>query len=149
MLSLNWDVHGSLLIGTGINGVVYRVKDGSAVLIFDAPESSISSVVSDGDGNVYAGTSPKGIVYKITPDGRARQVYTKAARVLSMTADQRNNIYAVSDGTLRIARMRPLSSSIRGRKRCSILARLQRLYGRALCRTGNIGSVYMSKCVAI
>ncbi|MCL5103794.1 MAG: hypothetical protein M1133_06725 [Armatimonadetes bacterium] len=152
VLSLSWDVHGSLIVGTGINGVVYRVsKDGTAAPIFDAAENAISSVVSDGDGNVYAGTSPKGIVYKITPDGRSKPVFTKASRVLSMTSDQRNNIYAVSDGTLvRIAPDETVIQLDSSRDKVQYLSLVfNELTGALYAGTGNIGSVYTSKCCDI
>lgn len=151
-LSLYWDPHGSLLIGTGINGIVYRAnKNGGVQPIFDAAESSITSVVADGDGNVYAGTAPKGIIYKITPDGRAKSVYSKANRVLSMISDSRNNIYAVSDNTLvKITpdeRVVQLDSS---RDKVTYLSlALNEETDELYAGTGNIGSVYVSKCCDI
>lgn len=149
ILSLSWDAHGSLLIGTGINGVVYRAtRAGRVTPIFDAAEDSITSVVADGDGNVYAGTSPRGVIYKIFPDGRSKQVYTKANRVLSMVADSRNNVYAVSDNTLvKIAPDETVTQLDSSKDKVQFLAVALEEDGSELyAGTGNIGSVYVSKC---
>jgi len=149
ILSLSWDPHGSLLIGTGINGVVYRAtRSGAVTPIFDAPEDSITSVVADGDGNAYAGTSPKGVIYKIFPDGRSKQVYTKANRVLSMVTDSRNNVYAVSDTTLvRITPDETVTQLDSSKDKVQFLAvALDEDASELYAGTGNIGSVYISKC---
>jgi len=149
VLSLSWDPHGSLLIGTGINGVVYRAaSNGSVTPIFDAAEDSITSVVADGDGNAYAGTSPKGVIYKIFPDGRSKQVYTKANRVLSMVSDSHNNVYAVSDNTLvKIAPDETVTQLDSSQDKVQFLAlALNEDASELYASTGNVGSVYVSKC---
>ncbi len=149
ILSLSWDPHGSLIAGTGINGVVYRVDSGGkASPIFDAPENSITAVVSDGDGNVYAGTSPKGVVFKIKPDGRSETVYSKAERVLSMVSDARNSIYAVSDGSLaKISPTGAVTTLNSGKDKVQFLALAFNDQNSTLyAGTGNIGSIYVSKC---
>ena len=149
VLSLSWDPHGSLLIGTGINGVVYRAtRGGNAKPIFDAPEDSITSVVADGDGNAYAGTSPKGAIYKVFADGRSKTVYTKANRVLSMVCDTHNNVYAVSDGTLvKIAPDETVTQLDSAKEKAQFLSlALNEDASELYASTGNIGSVYVSKC---
>ncbi len=149
VLSLFWDVHGSLLAGTGINGVVYRIdKQGAAKPIFDADEDSITSVVADGKGNVYAGTSPKGVIYRISPDGRSKSLFTKATRVLSMTVDSNDNVYAVSDGTVvRIAPDETVVQLDSSQDKVQFLSLSYNEHTGALyAGTGNIGSVYISKC---
>ena len=152
VLSLGWDPHGSLLIGTGINGVVYRAtKAGGVKPIFDAAEDSVTSVVSDGDGNAYVGTSPKGVVYKVFPDGRSKTVYTKANRVLSMVCDSRNNVYAVSDGT--VVKISPDETVVQldsSKDKVQFLSlALDESKNELYASTGNIGSVYVSKCCDI
>lgn len=149
VLSLHWDEQGSLLAGTGINGVVYRIdKHGRAEPIFDANEDSITAVTSDSQGNVYVGTSPKGVVYRISPNGRSKPVFSKATRVLSIVCDSRDNIYAVSDGT--VVRISPDETVVQldsAQDKVQFLSltfneRTNTLYA----GTGNIGSVYVSKC---
>lgn len=149
VLSLHYDSHGYLLAGTGINGVVYKIdKLGKAMPIFDANEDSITSIVTDSKENVYAGTSPKGVVYKIAPDGRSKPLFTRATRVLSMAADSRDNIYAVSDGTVvRIAADETTVQLDSAQDKVQFLSlTYNEATGALYSGTGNIGSIYISKC---
>ena len=152
VLSLHWDKNRSLIVGTGINGVVYRIdKSGRAEPIFDANEDSITAVKSDSQGNVYVGTSPKGAVYKISPNGRSKPVFSKATRVLSIVCDNRDNIYAVSDGT--VVRISPDETVIQldsAQDKVQFLSLAFNEHTNTLyAGTGNIGSVYVSKCCEV
>jgi sugar lactone lactonase YvrE len=152
VLSLHYDSHGYILAGTGINGVVYKIdKLGKATPIFDANEDSITSIVTDSKENVYAGTSPKGVVYKITPDGRSKPLFTRASRVLSMARDSRDNIYAVSDGT--VVRIAPDETTVQldsAQDKVQFLSlTFNEATGTLYSGTGNIGSVYISKCCEV
>lgn len=152
VLSLHWDPAGSLLVGTGINGLVYRIDEmGRPQAIYDASEEAITSVVSDNAGNVYAGTSPQGAVYKIAPNGRSKVVLPKATRVLSMARDSAGNIYAVSDGTLvKIAPDETVIQLDSSKNRVQFLAlTFNEKTGSLYAGTGNIGSVFVSKCCDI
>ncbi len=61
---------GSIYLGTGSEGKVFKVtKDGKVSLFFDSPQLEIYSLVLDRNGNVYAGASPDGVIYRITPKG--------------------------------------------------------------------------------
>ena len=147
VLSLAWDPHGSLLIGTGTNGVVYRAdKSGRAKPIFDAPEDSATSVVSDGDSNAFVGT--KSAIYKVDPNGRSKVVYAKASRVMSMACDSHNNIYAVSDTTLvKIAPDDTVVQLDSAQEKLQFLClALNEAENELYASTGNVGSVYLSKC---
>ena len=149
VLSLHWSPLGYLYVGTGINGIVYKMdKYGKTDPIFDANEDSITAVTSDGNGNVYAGTSPKGSIYKISPDGRSKSVYSKATRVLSMVNDKHNNIYAVSEGMLiKIAPNETVTMLDSSQEKVQFLSlSLNEEAGALYAGTGNIGSVYLSKC---
>ena len=59
LLSLISDGKDLLYIGTDPNGLVYRFnrKTKESFVMFDAPESEISTLVLDGKGNLYAGTA--------------------------------------------------------------------------------------------
>ena len=149
VLSLHWSTDGYLLVGTGINGIVYKMdKFGKTEPIFDANEDSITAVTSDSKGNVYAGTSPKGSIYRISPDGRSKAVYTKASRVLSMVSDKNNNIYAVSDSTLiKIAPNDTVTMLDSTQEKVQFLSLTLNEESNSLyASTGNIGSIYISKC---
>ena len=147
VLSLAWDPHGSLLIGTGINGVVYRAdKTGAVKPIFDAPEDAATSVVSDGTGNTFVGT--KSAIYKVDAQGRSKVVFAKAVRVSSMACDSLNNIYAASDTMLvRIAPDDTVVQLDSAQEKLQFLSiALNEADNEFYASTGNVGSVYVSKC---
>lgn len=153
VLALFWDdARNSLLIGTGINGIVYKADaSGHASPLFDAEEEAISSIVADSSGSIYAGTSSKGIVYKITPDGRSKSVLSKTSRILALARDPQDNIYAISDGNVvKITPKEvvvPLDSAKDKVQYLSLVYNNQT--GALYAGTGNIGSVYVSKCCDI
>lgn len=152
VLSLYCESNGSLLIGTGINGIVYRAdKYGAIKPVFDANEGSITSVVSDSNGNIYAGTSPKGSIYKIKSDGSSETLYSKADKVFAMAIDKKDNIYAVSDGNLiEISPDKTVINLDSGESKMQFLSlSYNDLTGALYAGTGNIGSVYVSRCCDI
>ena len=65
---------GSLAVGTGESGKIYRVKAANATpeasLLFDTSDSHIITLASDSAGNLYAGTDSNGLVLKFGPDGK-------------------------------------------------------------------------------
>jgi len=61
---------GSLYLGTGHNGRVYRLKGGKVELYFQAPEMDVTCLALDSKGVLYAGTSPNGKIYRITGVGQ-------------------------------------------------------------------------------
>ncbi|MCE5198843.1 hypothetical protein LLG39_07695 [bacterium] len=149
ILSLHWDSKIGLVAGTGIKGVVYKVTpSGRTEPVFDAPESAIASIATDNKGNIYAGTSPKGVIYKIGADARSKTIFSKADRVLSMTTDAAGNVYAVSDGTLvKIAPDETVIQLDSSQDKVQFLSTVYNEHTGALyASTGNIGSIYISKC---
>ena len=66
---------GSLAVGTGENGRIYRVRsanaDPDASLLYDTSETNIISLAADKAGNLYAGTDPDGFVLRFGADGKA------------------------------------------------------------------------------
>ena len=66
---------GSLYLGTGHQGNVYRIDPkGSAQLLWSAPEIEVFAIAVAPDGSVFAGTSPDGKVYRINDKGE-HEVY--------------------------------------------------------------------------
>ncbi len=66
-LSLHSGPGGSVYLGTGHGGKIFRLEaDGKATLFFQAPEMDVSVLTMDSKGTLFAGTSPNGKVYKIT-----------------------------------------------------------------------------------
>lgn len=64
------DSHGTLYLGTGNDGRVYKVTaKGDTSLFFDAPELEVYALAVDQRDRLYAATSPNGKVYRINNDG--------------------------------------------------------------------------------
>lgn len=66
---------GSLFVGTGHQGNVYRIgPKGKSTLLWSAPEIEVFALAVASDGDVFAGTSPNGKVYRIDNKGE-HEVY--------------------------------------------------------------------------
>ena len=94
---------GSLAVGTGENGKIYRVKSANAApsdsLFFDTSETHIISMAIDKTGNLYAGTDASGLVLRFSPDGRPFALIDSPLReihALAVGAD--NSVYALALG---------------------------------------------------
>ncbi|MFN0277904.1 MAG: hypothetical protein ACKVRN_04800 [Pyrinomonadaceae bacterium] len=65
---------GSLAVGTGDGGKIYKIKTANSTpessLMFDTSELHIISLATDKQGNLYAGTDSSGVVMRFGPDGR-------------------------------------------------------------------------------
>ena len=72
--SLARDAEGRLYVGTGNDGKIFRIENGKASLLFDAPELEVHALAVGKDGTVYAGTAPDGKVYAIDRAGKS-EVY--------------------------------------------------------------------------
>jgi sugar lactone lactonase YvrE len=80
IMALALDGRENLYVGTGNNGIIYRVTpDGKTSVLFDAKENSITGITADKDGSIYAVTGPKGILYRISPDGGATSLFDRSA----------------------------------------------------------------------
>ncbi|MEK7724714.1 MAG: hypothetical protein AAB336_10225 [Acidobacteriota bacterium] len=92
---------GSLAVGTGEVGKIYKVKSANATpessLLFDSSETHIISMAVDKSGNLFAGTDSNGIVLRISPEGKAFAVLDAALREiheLSISPD--GSVYALA-----------------------------------------------------
>lgn len=73
---------GSLLLGTGHRGRVFRVDgSGNSSVLWTASEPEVFAVTTGPDGAVYAGTSPDGKVYRIE-GGKATEYFNPASRYI-------------------------------------------------------------------
>ena len=67
---------GSIYLGTGHQGHVYRVEpNGKSKLFWKAPEVEVFTIAVAPDGILYAGTSPQGKVYRLAKNGEAEVVF--------------------------------------------------------------------------
>ncbi|NIM59193.1 MAG: hypothetical protein GTO16_09665 [Candidatus Aminicenantes bacterium] len=70
-LSLLITPDGTLYLGTGHGGKIYRIRKGEEPEIyFQVPEMDVYCLARDRKGDLYAGTSPNGKIWKITDKGK-------------------------------------------------------------------------------
>jgi sugar lactone lactonase YvrE len=108
-LSLARDTHGSLYVGTGHQGKVFRVgPDQKSTLLLTAHEPDIFALAVGPDGNVYVGSSPEGKVYKVTPDGKSSVFYDpKAKYIWALQFDGQGQLYVATGDKGQIFRVDP------------------------------------------
>lgn len=81
---------GTVLIGTGSDGKVFRIGAGKAELAATTGQMAVSSMAVADDGTVYAGTFPEGKIYKINPKG------TGAAAELFVTLQGAEDVWSLA-----------------------------------------------------
>ncbi len=86
-------------IGTGPNGVVYRVIDHVPRKFIDVPESQVFSLLFLDDGSLLVGTGgQRGAIHRVLPDGRT-SVFWDAPNVRyvwALARDEGGTIYAAT-----------------------------------------------------
>jgi hypothetical protein len=81
---------GSVLLGTGSEGKVFKVSGGKASLVATTGQMAVSAMAVGGDGTVYAGTFPDGKIFKINPKG------TGAAAELFVTLKDAEDVWSLA-----------------------------------------------------
>jgi hypothetical protein len=69
------DGKGTVYAGTGNEGKVFRIAEGSTTVFFDAPELEVHALAVGKDGRLYVGTSPDGKVYAVEASGKSSTFY--------------------------------------------------------------------------
>ncbi len=93
------DEQGTVYLGTGHDGKIYRVgTDGKGVLLYDAPELDVTALTVGRDGALYAGTSPDGKVYRIGANGAATVYFDPADKYIWSLAMMTDGSLAVATG---------------------------------------------------
>src|SRR6185503_6427119 len=94
---------GSLAVGTGDNGKLYRVRAAGAKpadsLLVDTNQTHVMSLAVTARGDLIAGTDPGGLVLRVSSDGKAFALYDAPLReihALATAAD--GSIYALGLG---------------------------------------------------
>jgi hypothetical protein len=87
---------GSLFIGTGNEGKVYRVDaDGKGSVFFDSTELEVHAMAPAPNGGLYVATSPDGRIYKVDRNGAATTFFDPDERYIwSLAMDGRGNLFA-------------------------------------------------------
>jgi hypothetical protein len=77
------DSHGTLFVGGGSGGRIYRVPRGSAgALYYETGDLAVHSLVVDRSDVLYAATSPQGKIYRITAEAKGEVYYQPEDRYL-------------------------------------------------------------------
>ena len=67
---------GSVYLGTGHQGHVYKIgPGGESRLFWKAPEIEVFALAVAEDGTVFAGTSPHGKIYRLSAEGEAEEFF--------------------------------------------------------------------------
>ena len=100
---------GSLFIGTGNEGRVFRVDaEGRGTLFFDAPELEAHALALAPDGGLYVGTSPDGSIYKVDRNGTATTFFQTGEKYIwALATDPEGTVYAATGDTGAIYRITP------------------------------------------
>ena len=76
---------GSLYVGTGHRGRVYRIEpnSGKASILWTSDQPEVFALAVDAKGVVYAGTSPDGRIFRIEPNsGKATEYFAPGAKYI-------------------------------------------------------------------
>jgi hypothetical protein len=87
---------GSLFIGTGNDGRVFRVDaQGNGRPFFDAAELEVHAMTPAPDGGLYVATSPDGRIYKVDRNGTSTPFFDPEEKYIwAMVTDAHGNLYA-------------------------------------------------------
>ena len=89
---------GSVFIGSGNEGQVYRVEQGGrGSVFFDAEELEVHAMAPAPGGGLFVGTSPDGKVYKVDDRGTSAVFFDPADRYIwSLALDRGGNLYVAT-----------------------------------------------------
>ncbi len=87
---------GSLFIGTGNEGKVFRVDpQGKGSLFFDSAELEAHALAPAPNGGIYVGTSPDGRIYKVDRNGTASTFFSSDDKYIwALAVDAKGNLFA-------------------------------------------------------
>ncbi len=87
---------GSLFIGTGNDGRVYRVDaQGNGRSFFDAAELEVHAMAPAPNGGIFVATSPDGKIYRVDRNGSATTFFDPEEKYIwALAVDAKGNLYA-------------------------------------------------------
>ena len=91
---------GSIYIGTGEQGRIYRYDGRSATSAFyETNQSNVTALSLGPNGHLYAGTDPNGLLYDISSAGHARVLYDSTLpEIRSIAVAPNGTLYAAAMG---------------------------------------------------
>ena len=89
---------GSLYVGSGNEGQVYRVDpSGKGSVFFDAEELEVHALAFAPGGGLYAATSPGGKIYKIDANGKSSVLFDPPDKYIwGLVVDKAGNVFAAT-----------------------------------------------------
>ena len=89
---------GSLYVGTGNEGQVYRVDpSGRTAVFFDTEELEVHALAVIPEGGIYAATSPEGKIYKIDASGKGTVFFDPPDKYIwSLVVDPAGALFAAT-----------------------------------------------------
>jgi streptogramin lyase len=89
---------GSLFIGTGNEGKVFRVDpQGNGTLFFDAAELEAHALAPAPNGALYVATSPGGKIYRVERDGKSSEFFAPEDKYIwALAVDAAGNLFAAT-----------------------------------------------------
>lgn len=96
--SLATDANGSVYVGTGHDGRVFRLAaDGTPTLFFDSTEPEVHAMTAAPGGGLFVATSPEGRVYRVSPTGEATTYFDPEERYIwALATDRTGRLYAAT-----------------------------------------------------
>ena len=86
---------GSLYVGSGNEGKVFKIDGGKVATFFDSTELEVHALALAQDGSLYAATSPEGRIYKIDRSGKAVTFFDPEDKYIwSLALDAQGYLYA-------------------------------------------------------
>jgi sugar lactone lactonase YvrE len=87
---------GSLFVGSGNEGKVFKIDSGGKVTtFFDTTELEVHAVALGADGTLFVATSPQGRIYKVDRTGKGTPFFDPDDKYIwSLALDSAGNLYA-------------------------------------------------------
>jgi sugar lactone lactonase YvrE len=100
---------GSLFVGTGNEGKVFRIDgDGKGAVFFDAVELEAHALAPAPDGGLFVGTSPDGRIYKVDRRGNSTTFFEPGEKYIwALASDARGQVYAATGNRANVYRVTP------------------------------------------
>ncbi|MGE3704468.1 MAG: hypothetical protein AB7I13_04300 [Vicinamibacterales bacterium] len=100
---------GSLFVGTGNEGKVFRIDAGGrGSVFFDAMELEAHALAPAPDGGLYVGTSPDGKIYKVDRRGTGSTFFEPGEKYIwAMASDARGQLYVATGSKGQVYRVAP------------------------------------------
>lgn len=107
------DASGDLLLGTGPDGAILRLRSsGEPVLLHALDQPLVTALAIGPDGSLFAGSAPDGLIYRIDREGRARiWAETGERYVWALAVSDEGRIFAGTGERGRILEILPSGDS--------------------------------------